>query len=59
MHQYQKERQLVKETRRFGVDITQLLHLYKKKDVWGSVRGILPKKPTGLQHQRRLRAEWL
>ena len=55
----QKQKKLLQKARQLGWDLSQLVGVLKKADGWKDIRGILKKKPTGLQHQRMLRNEWL
>lgn len=54
-----KEKQIIRKAQKNGIDIAEILRRYEKTDPWEAAKGILPKKPTGLQHQRRMRKEWV
>lgn len=51
--------QLLKKLPRLNLDIGELLSLQKKHDIWNKVKGLLPKRPSGLAYQRRERRSWL
>lgn len=51
--------QLAKKFQRLDLDVAELLSLQKKQDAWQRVRGLLPKRPSGLTHQRRERHQWV
>ena len=44
---------------KLNLDMAQLLGLKNQPDRWQVVRGLLPKKPSGLAIQHKLRREWL
>ncbi|MBI2443723.1 MAG: hypothetical protein HYV42_00580 [Candidatus Magasanikbacteria bacterium] len=51
--------QLIKKLQRLDLDVTAVLALPKKQDIWRRIRGVLPKRPSGLTVQQRLRKEWV
>lgn len=54
-----KQQKILETVKSMGINIPQLLRLKKKDDIWKKVRGILPKHPAGLKHQRKMRDEWI
>ena len=55
----QRQKKLLQKSKALRLDITEVLALMKKKRAWEDIRGVLPKKLSGLEYQRKARKEWL
>ncbi|OGH70041.1 MAG: hypothetical protein A3C90_02575 [Candidatus Magasanikbacteria bacterium RIFCSPHIGHO2_02_FULL_51_14] len=55
----QKQKKLLQKSKALRLDLSEVLALMKKKRAWEDIRGILPKKISGLRYQRTVRDEWV
>ena len=54
-----RQKKILQKIKRLNMDPAEFLAFTKNTDSWQSVRGILPKKISGLKFQKTIRKEWV